>query len=572
MKLRAPVLIILCFLVVLTCAACSVRDDSIVKVSIKFNVDGGTPVAEMPYASLSTSPKTEKSGYVFSGWYEDKERSKHVSFPYSTITSVTLYAGWVDIETGNADTTYVINEDGKSYTAKKLRVKTGAVVIPDKHNGLPVTQIADGFFSFNSAINCLYLGKNVSVIDDDINAVITLEECIVAGNNECYSAENGVLFDKNKKELIAFPSSKNVKEYTIGVIKVRENAFKNCKFVTTLNFSAAVISAEKIFSAESSVLSVKVDERNTEYFDDDGILYTKNPQRLIYLSANKQIGNLKVKDGTVSVEDGALNSYYLETIELPKETIYFGACDTPLLEAINIDENNDFYCSVDGILFIKNGLILYKCPQGKKGEVVVKSGPEEISAFAFENCEYITRLFLPASIKKVGNYAFQAARLLYRVDFENGSRLSTVGQGVFMYCDSLHRISLTTRIPPTCAPDIFNSLDYNIVLSVPLNAVELYRKAWNLKERNIVGECDALTEYVVDFDVNGGENVVFENNGIESVNHYQGVAIIDPPVTKKEGYAFLGWAESDNPSTIIESFPYVITKKVTLVAIFAPIE
>ena len=74
------------------------------------------------------------------------------------------------------------------------------------------------------------------------------------------------------------------------------------------------------------------------------------------------------------------------------------------LKAISI--NNDYFQSVDGVLYSKDKTVLYAYPNNHGKSYSVIEGTEEINKFAFKDCEMLEKLVLPKSIKRIGINAF----------------------------------------------------------------------------------------------------------------------------------------------------------------------
>lgn len=65
--------------------------------TVSFDTGGGTYVApaKAMYADTVSAPVPEREGYVFKGWYTDRECSSKWDIENDILTrSITLYAGW----------------------------------------------------------------------------------------------------------------------------------------------------------------------------------------------------------------------------------------------------------------------------------------------------------------------------------------------------------------------------------------------------------------------------------------------------------------------------------------------
>ena len=85
------------------------------------------------------------------------------------------------------------------------------------------------------------------------------------------------------------------------------------------------------------------------------------------------------------------------------------------LKAIEVDEHNKYYCSIDGVLFSRDHKTLYAYPNNRGRIYDVPEGVEIIEKFAFKDCDEIEILMLPSSIKRIKLNAFYRATNLKKI-------------------------------------------------------------------------------------------------------------------------------------------------------------
>lgn len=90
------------------------------------------------------------------------------------------------------------------------------------------------------------------------------------------------------------------------------------------------------------------------------------------------------------------------------------------LKAINVDESNPVFCSVDGVLFSKDRRVLLAYPNAHGKEYYVPDGVVEIGHFAFKTCRDVEIVHLPDSVMKIGHNAFYQCDNLKIVYLPNG--------------------------------------------------------------------------------------------------------------------------------------------------------
>lgn len=110
-----------------------------------------------------------------------------------------------------------------------------------------------------------------------------------------------------------------------------------------------------------------------------------------------------------------------------------------LLEAINVVTANEYYTSVDGVLYNKAMTELIKCPRGIRS-VVIPDTVTNICYRAFYHCELLTEVDIPLALKSVGREAFYGCSQLEEVLLPVG--MVNIGNEAFALCGKLSSISI----------------------------------------------------------------------------------------------------------------------------------
>mmetsp|Transcript_46972 Transcript_46972/g.91681 ORF Transcript_46972/g.91681 Transcript_46972/m.91681 type:complete len:305 (+) Transcript_46972:146-1060(+) len=79
------------------------------------------------------------------------------------------------------------------------------------------------------------------------------------------------------------------------------------------------------------------------------------------------------------------------------------------------------------------------------GAVVIPAGWTEIPEMAFFSCEALTSIVIPNTITIINDDAFRLTNLV-KVEFENGSRLHTIGSSAFMSTIHMKRIKIPRSV------------------------------------------------------------------------------------------------------------------------------
>ncbi len=151
------------------------------------------------------------------------------------------------------------------------------------------------------------------------------------------------------------------------------------------------------------------------------------------------------------------NSEYLKELNLGEniKTIDpWALTNCPLLESINVDENNPYFTSVDGVLYSKDKTELICYPNGKTPIETDKSGAITGGG----------AIVLPDSVKLIRDNAFYMCSNLYSVTFNDG--LESIGDKAFLKCENLQAIDLPNTVK-AIGTDAFSYCNSVTKLEIP---------------------------------------------------------------------------------------------------------
>ena len=284
-------------------------------------------------------------------------------------------------------------------------------------------------------------------------------------DEDCYHYSNdeyGVLFNKDKTELIQAPGNITGKYVIPETVNTIGNyAFDFCKKLTDLSMGNNVISIGQYAFAYCLGLTELYIGDGVESIDHSALWGCSN-----LVSVNCGNGLTKISEALFSNAAG-LTCLKEVTIgsavtSIDDQTFSF----LPALEDIRVSEENETYCSVDGILYSKDMTSLLACPRTRNGSFEVPEGtttidrcafysctsltdiclPEGITginANAFYGCTGLTSITLPDSIIGVGNRAFESCNALKTVDLGG---IKNIGDYTFQYCTSLEKLDAGERL------------------------------------------------------------------------------------------------------------------------------
>ena len=150
----------------------------------------------------------------------------------------------------------------------------------------------------------------------------------VLDNNKNYASVDGVLFNKDKTELITYPSGKTDSEYAIpnSVTSIGYGAFYACTSLANITIPSSVTSiGDYAFDGCTSLKSIEVSDNNKNYASVDGVLFNKDKSELITYPAGKTDSEYAIPNSVTSI--GSVAFEYctsLTSVTIPDSVISIG--------------------------------------------------------------------------------------------------------------------------------------------------------------------------------------------------------------------------------------------------------
>ena len=298
----------------------------------------------------------------------------------TTNYTITLKEGMTTIPTGlftySRATNVVIPSTVKTIEDRAFNTceKLTSITIPSG-----VESIGKGAFSSCYALTSISIPASVNSIGSGVlKGCKALETITVDANNDYYTVENGVLYNKNMTSLLAYPAASANTSFVIpnNVKTIGEGAFQYCANLQNITLP-------------------------------DG-LTTIGPRAF---SEATQLGTITIPNSVTSIGADAFYKTALTTITIPKSVTYIGSQPfrrVTSLQNIVVDKDNQNYSNYndDGVVYDKDITNVLFFPAAK----TVYTAPETLTTFNFRDLFSLdppfTSLTIPANVSSLGEDAY----------------------------------------------------------------------------------------------------------------------------------------------------------------------
>ena len=187
-------------------------------------------------------------------------------------------------------------------------------------------------------------------------------------------------------------------------------------------------------------------------------------------------------DFTFRVMEIEQNAFYgcsgVKSIDIPFSVLRisdsFDGCSG--LQKFTVNENNQSYKDVDGILFSKDSRMLIKYPAKKeKNEYVISEDVALICTGAFMDNSFLRKITIGNFVTAVSDFAFKNCTALEEVEL--GSNVRILGVDAFKNCPKLTLVNAHGNWPAHNSPTVFDdATKENAKLYVPRGQMFNYKR------------------------------------------------------------------------------------------------
>lgn len=315
-----------------------------------------------------------------------------------------------------------------------------------------VKKLAKGAFDKAVKLRNVLLGPSVDTIEDGAfggnNDLAAFE---VDSANPNYAAADGVIYTKNKEELVLFPAGKGGEYTTLSITKkIRKRAFYYAQKVTKVNFNS-----------------------NLEEIDNDAFQATTKLENITF-EAPAKIKTI----GTFAFQGSGLTEL---NIPASLEVVSWSAFGSTKLKTVTVADGSQLQSINTGAF---NG-----CKDLEEFTFEGSSTLNKIQADAFSGDDKLKSFVIPEKVTVLERGAFNGASGLETITFKQPATMTVIGEGAFQNAKTLKRIELPSTVT-TISKDAFNTCSSLTEIVIPASVTTIDATGFQ--------ECAKLEKFTVD--------------------------------------------------------------------------
>ena len=318
---------------------------------------------------------------------------------------------------------YILSSDGKYYTVSGIGDCTALdVVIPAKHEGLPVAIIGNNAFE-GADLTSIVIPDSVTIIDDKAFA-------------SCYSLT--IYCEASSKPTSWNENWNNLSCPVVWDCNNNDVADDGCVYTVVGGIRYFIKDAEAIVARQPKSIVLATIQESIIYKD---ISYDVTGIFEDAFFGCEKVTSISIPDSISSIGNNALNcSAKCNEYE---NGLYLGNEKNPylvLLRAKNIDETS-FEINENTKIIYPGALAEWE----NLSSLIIPNGITSIGGGAFACCTSLQSVVIPNSVTSIGNYAFSECESLTSVYIPNS--VTDMGMHLFQGCQNITIYCEATKTP-----------------------------------------------------------------------------------------------------------------------------
>ena len=366
-----------------------------------------------------------------------------------------------DVDDSEDNYQYYENDDG-TITINGYSGKTRKLSIPEEIHGKKVTRI--GYYAFEyynvtdviipegvteidhaafgscRRLRTVTLPNTVSYINKAaFEGCVRLKSFDVGNENESFSTLDGNLYNKEKTEFVRYAAGKSNISFVMpeNVNEISNAAFQDCLHLESIELCDDITTiGEEAF-------------RDCEKLREINIPTNLGKIEGLSFYGCESLEKISIPDSVTSIGESSFRGCSsLEKVDISKRVDVIGsdafASCSGLCEIV-VDEDNQNYSSLDGVLFSKDRTMLMLYALGsEKISYTIPDTVTTIDSSAFRGAKNLQSVSMGDNVIYINEFAFADCDSLNNVSLSDS--LESLGYGVFLYCTNIKEIVLPDSI------------------------------------------------------------------------------------------------------------------------------
>ena len=374
-------------------------------------------------------------------------------------------------ETNNSDFSYRVAKDG-TLTILSYTGSSSTVNIPSTIDGKKVTAIHDHTFSNSkTAVKTITIPETVTDLGISPLMGHTVQTINVAANNPVYTSVSGILYTKDKKTIVRYPSGRTDTSFSIpaNVTAIGTGAFLSSNLTAVSMPDTLTSIGDSAFNSCKDLSSLTLSSSLTE-IDSYAFEYCEKLNRITIPNGVTKIGR-----------NAFSNCSALTSITIPDSVSDIGQyafSGTAWMRKQPI-----------GLVYIGKVLLLYNGTIPKNTAIQIKDGTKGIASYAFSlsSPENLISITLPYSLTTLSNGALSDCTSLKNVNLS--ANVSSIGNSAFSGCSNLATVTVNNK-HTAFAPYVFNKCNNMKLVGYKGSTAEAYANEYQIPFEYIKGQSE----------------------------------------------------------------------------------
>ena len=225
--------------------------------------------------------------------------------------------------------------------------------------------------------------------------------------------------------------------------------FGGCIALKTATIGSGVTQVgNQPFNGCLALEEVTVDQENTHYMAEEGVLFNYTQTELIHYPGARQTVAYEIPDSVASILKRAFaDCSVLEDLTLSAgvNKLSPSALIGSSIKNIYVKKENLTFSSIDGVLMNKEGSELLLYPLGRKeAEYTIPESVEVIGSDSFYNCDVLTSVIMPKGLREIKSHAFSNCDNF--TSFHLPDSVEKIGISAFSFCNNLKAVNMGSNV------------------------------------------------------------------------------------------------------------------------------